>query len=66
MVQGIFSVFYQVGLIGVKAEAHLSRLWSFIDEPVLEEGQIHENSMVDVHKTFWAALGVTTRDKRAQ
>ena len=63
--QDILAIFYQVGLIGVKAEPHLSRLWSFIDEPLLEKSQIHENSMIDVHKTFWAALGVTTRDKRA-
>jgi len=61
----ILAIFYQVGLIGVKAEAHLSRSWSFMDEPVLEQGQIHETSIIDVHKTFWAALGVTTRDKRA-
>lgn len=63
--QGILAIFYQVGLIGVKGEPHLSRLWSFMDEPVLEHSHIHENSIIDVHKTFWAALGVTTRDKRA-
>ena len=64
-VQCILSIFYQVGLVGVKAEAHLSRLWSFLDEPVLEQSHIHEKSIIDVHKTFWTALGVTTRDKRA-
>jgi hypothetical protein len=63
--QCILAIFYQVGLVGVKAEAHLSRLWSFMDEPVLEQSHIHEKSIIDVHKTFWAALGVTTRDKRA-
>jgi hypothetical protein len=54
----IVAIFYHVGLCGVKPDAHLGRQWSFLDEPELEGGQIKPDAQIDLHKTFWAALGV--------
>ncbi|MFK4581070.1 P-loop ATPase, Sll1717 family [Bradyrhizobium ottawaense] len=54
----IVAIFYHVGLCGVKPDAHLGRQWSYLDEPELHSGQIKPTAQVDLHKTFWAALGV--------
>ncbi len=51
--EDLLGIFYQVGLVGVKPEPHLSRQWSHLDEPLLTKGIITEESMIDVHKTFW-------------
>lgn len=59
LLEDIFLVLYQVGLIGVKPETYLGRQWSYQDQPVLPKGQIKADSFLDVHKTFWAALGLT-------
>ena len=59
----LFAVFYQVGLVGVKLEPHLSRQWSHLDEPLLSKGQIRPSSMIDTHKTFWGALGISKKDR---
>jgi hypothetical protein len=54
----IVAIFYHVSLCGVKPDAHLGRQWSYLDEPELEGGQIKTDAQIDLHKTFWAALGV--------
>ena len=61
LIQSIFAIFYHVGLIGVKTEPHLSWQWSFLNEPYLSAGQLRENTHMQVHSAFWAALG--TRKK---
>jgi hypothetical protein len=55
--QEIMAIFYQVGLVGVKPEPHLGRQWSFEDDPTLDRAQVKPQAQIDIHKTFWAALG---------
>src|SRR4051794_24672966 len=50
----LFSIFYQVALVGVKPEPHLPRQWSFQDEPLLPKGRFEETWHIEIHKTFWA------------
>ncbi|MGB5904465.1 MAG: hypothetical protein WBH00_16610 [Xanthobacteraceae bacterium] len=57
--QEITAIFYQVGLVGIKPEPHLGRQWSFEDDPTLERAQIKPQAQIDIHKTFWAALGAS-------
>lgn len=61
----VIEVHYTVGLVGVKPEPHLGRQWSYQDHPVLSKGTLKPTSLIDVHKTFWAALGVVRRGKGA-
>lgn len=63
LLETVVSILYQVGLVGVKPEPHLGRQWSFEGQPVLSRGQLKSTSTIEVHKTFWAALGVTTRGR---
>jgi hypothetical protein len=63
LVSRIMEIFYLIGLVGVKAETHLSRLWSFEDLPFLTHGQLKPGSSISVHKTFWAALGTIVPSK---
>jgi hypothetical protein len=65
-IRQIFSVLYQVGLIGVKSDANLARQWSFEDSPIIDEENLKPTSQIEVHKTFWAALGVTSRGRQRQ
>ncbi|OCJ65010.1 hypothetical protein A6U97_11965 [Agrobacterium tumefaciens] len=64
-VEDILLIFYLVGLIGVKPEPHLGRQWSYIDQPQMNRDQLKSTSLIDVHKTFWASLGVIRRGKGA-
>lgn len=61
----ILSVHYAVGLVGIKPAPHLGRQWSYQDSPALMAGQLRSSSQIDVHKTFWASLGVLRRGKGA-
>ena len=56
--EDLFKIFYRVGLIGVKTDTFVSRQWSYLDEPFLTDGQIKPVSSIEVHATFWAALGI--------
>ncbi len=57
--QEIMAIFYQAGLVGIKPEPHLGRQWSFEDDPTLDRAQIKPQAQIDIHKTFWAALGAS-------
>lgn len=61
----LIDIFYIVGLVGVKPDPHLGRQWSYQDHPSLTNGQLKTTSQIDVHKTFWASLGVVRRGKGA-
>lgn len=54
----IISIFYRTGLVGVKLESYLPTQWSFIDEPLLDEASLHPSISLEIHPTFWLALGV--------
>ena len=64
LVRELVAVMYQVGVVGVKPEPHVGRLWSYMDDPVLSDGQLTDTAMLEVHKTFWAVLGITRRSRR--
>jgi len=55
---------YQIGLVGIKIQSNFARQWSYIDDAQLSETQIKADSIIDVHKTFWAALGITTKGRK--
>jgi hypothetical protein len=57
-------ILYQVGLVGVKTEPTLARQWSFEDSPILSSDNLKPECKIEVHKTFWAALGVISRRGR--
>jgi hypothetical protein len=50
-------IFYRVGLVGVKLAPYSERLWSFDGPVALDPLQVRNDTVVSVHKTFWAALG---------
>jgi hypothetical protein len=62
-VNQVFLILYQVGLTGIKTEPNLARQWSFDDSPTLNEENLKPSCQVEVHKTFWAALGVISRGR---
>ncbi|WP_271025516.1 hypothetical protein [Rhizobium sp. RCAM05973] len=61
----VIQVHYTVGLLGVKPAPHVGRQWSFLDQPSLSKGQLSDLVQIDVHKTFWASLGVIRKGKGA-
>jgi hypothetical protein len=65
-IREIMGILYHVGFVGVKLEAHLPRHWSYIDEPFISVNQIRPDTQIELHKTFWAALGVYKDVKSAK
>jgi len=63
LLEGIIGIFYHVGLVGIKPDPQMGRQWSFVDAPMLTKGQLKPQSTIDVHKTFWAALGTEVRSR---
>lgn len=59
----VIEILYHVGVVGVKTEPHLARQWSQDDHPFLTRGQLKSTSTIDVHKTFWAALGIVSKGR---
>ena len=59
----LLAIFYQTGVVGIKPDAQLGRQWAYVDEPTMDKDQIRNESKIDVHKTFWAALGISRRSK---
>jgi hypothetical protein len=55
------SALYQVGVVGVKLQPYLPIMWAFEHEPVLQASNITLLTKIVVHKTFWRALGISTR-----
>jgi DNA-binding phage protein len=62
MLETVVEALYHVGMISVKPGPHLPVQWSF-EVPFLSKGQMTEDTLVDIHKTFYAALGVTPRGR---
>ena len=61
MLEAALQGLYHVGIIAVKLEPHLPRQWSTESVPLLSDGQLKPGTLIDVHKTFHAALGVSPR-----
>jgi hypothetical protein len=59
----LLAILYQAGVVGVKPDPQLGRQWAYLDEPTINKEQIRDESKIDVHKTFWAALGIARRTK---
>jgi len=64
MLEIVVQTLYHVGVIGVKPEPYLPWQWSFDANPFLSRGQITPETLIDVHKTFHAALGIASRGKK--
>jgi|GEM_PF-5474593 len=54
----ISQAFYQVGLVGLKAEAFEAESWSDELGRSISRGDIDENTSVVVHPMFHRALGI--------
>jgi hypothetical protein len=61
MLEAVTKTLYHVGIVSVKLEPHLPRQWSTDSIPLLSDGQLKPGTLIDVHKTFHAALGVSPR-----
>ncbi|CAO4184286.1 P-loop ATPase, Sll1717 family [Methylorubrum populi] len=64
-IREILGIMYHVGIVGVKIEPHLPRRWSYIDEPFIQVNQLRSDTQLELHKTFWAALGTHKEAKRS-
>jgi hypothetical protein len=63
MLEMVMQALYHVGIISVKLEPHLPRQWSSDSVSFLSKGQLKSDTLIDVHKTFHAALGVSSRSR---
>ena len=59
----LISVFYIVGLVGIKRDGHESAIWSSEDSAIVSESEVKRSSHFYIHPMFWRALG-TNFDKR--
>jgi hypothetical protein len=60
-ITAMVALLYQTGVVGIKPDAQLGRQWAYLDEPTMDVSQLRDDAKVDVHKTFWAALGISRR-----
>ena len=51
-------VFYQVGLIGLRADPGHRVAWTFLDEATLAGAEISDAARVEICPVFWRVLGV--------
>lgn len=56
-----FSVFYKVGLVGLKLLSTETYCWSFVGGRKVSTGEIDSTTSVRIHPAFWRVLGVATR-----
>ncbi len=61
----LFSIFYKVGIVGIKRDGHESAIWAFIDTPTITETEVKRSSHFYIHPMFWRVLG-THNDTRKQ
>ncbi len=59
----LISIYYVVGLLGIKRDGHESAIWSCVDSAVVNESEVKRSSHFYIHPMFWRALG-TNVDKR--
>lgn len=53
----LFGVFYKTGLVGLKTDAFERTQWSYLGVSTLASDTINADTRVEVHPTFWRALG---------
>lgn len=57
----VLAIFYEVGLIGLKADSHSSVSWSFTERDVLHSADIGPDTRVAICPMFYRALGTDLR-----
>jgi hypothetical protein len=62
----LLSIFYRVGIIGVKIDAFNQVQWSFNDQTEVAEAHFQQEATLHIHPMFWRALGIepSPRPKR--
>jgi hypothetical protein len=61
--QVLFSVFYQVGVVGLKLWKNSSTIYSEDGERSISRAEITPNTRVAVHPCFWRVLGTDRREQ---
>ena len=54
-------IFYKVGLVGLKLDPFIQRQWAHLGDPEVTGADIKDDTSIDIHTTFWTALGVLRR-----
>ncbi|WP_243321293.1 hypothetical protein [Geothrix sp. SG200] len=54
----ILTIFYRVGLIGLKIDSYDSIAWSTIGARTVSVSEINEQTRIYVHRCFWRVLGI--------
>lgn len=54
----LIKMFYKVGIVGIKPDAFNETQWAFREKTSISDGQINENSALNIHPMVWRALGV--------
>lgn len=63
--QFLASMFYQVGLVGLKLEVYDSFVWSTGGRRSISAAEIRPGVHLSVHPCFWRCLGINPATKRA-
>lgn len=64
LLREFFTIFYVVGLVGVKPDSTSPTFWSFHTNDGPSEGALNEGSVAHVHPTFWRTLGIKVHGDR--
>jgi hypothetical protein len=57
----ILTVFYKVGLIGIRKKPSDETRWSYLNETTIAVTEISDNARVYIHRAFWKTLGIKVR-----
>jgi hypothetical protein len=56
-------MFYKVGIVGIKPDAFNETQWAFREKTSISDGQINEESGLNIHPMVWRALGVNNTQR---
>lgn len=60
----ILSIFYVVGIIGVKKASHTNVCWSQYDEPIVSESEVKNSTHFEIHPMLHNVLGIKSNHKK--
>lgn len=59
----LVKVFYQCGIVGMNISSELPIIWSFIDDPLLDDTSFDTKAKMHIHPAFYSALGINKKDE---
>jgi hypothetical protein len=54
----VFSIFYKVGLVGLRIRMSEGTKWSYLNDSSINSGELSGDSRVYVHPAFWSVLSI--------